>query len=113
MDAQGNYLTYSQNNTITVLNITNISKFVQISQFNMSNLIDDIRIRYPYLFIATNDVIIQYDLNLHVSISNISNKTIGWRMNVLSGSLIVMYKDYPNLYNNYSTLRYDFKASLN
>jgi hypothetical protein len=49
MDAQGNYLTYSQNNTITVLNITNISKFVQISQFNMSNLIDDIRIRYPYL----------------------------------------------------------------
>jgi hypothetical protein len=31
-------------------------------------------------------------------------------MSVLSGSLIVMYKDYPNLYNNYSTLRYDFKA---
>ncbi len=76
-------------------------------QFNMSNIVDDVRIRYPYLIIAHNNIISQFDINLGIIISSISNTTVNCRLGIINNSAILMYKDYPNFYTNFSTLLFN------
>ena len=75
----GGHLIYSLGTQITWLNITDIYNIVEIYQFQMGAQIDDLRIRPPYLFIASNNLISQYDIDIRMVISNFANFTIGYR----------------------------------
>ena len=73
----------------------------------MSKAVNDVRIRYPYLLIACNNIISQYDINLGVIISSIRNTTVNYRMGIVGNSGIFMYKDYPNVYKTFSMLSFN------
>lgn len=97
MDASSKYLIYSIGSTINILNVTNATNLQLISTFNQTTAVDDARLALPFLMILTNNSLVQYDMNLKISIGNFSQNvtSAGWRMHVLMSKAIFIYQDYP------------------
>lgn len=62
MDVYENYLVYSIGGGVTVMDCTSVSSMATKFTMTVSANIDDIKIRYPYLIIATGNTIEQYDI---------------------------------------------------
>jgi hypothetical protein len=113
MDSHNDLLAYAVGDMVKVLNISSISNIQQILYFNATTIINDICVRYPYLIIATNNTIQQYDINLKAVVSKFANTTTNYRMSLIDYDIIHMYQDYPAIYSNFSAFRYNSIVSSN
>lgn len=103
MDANPSYLIYAIDSVAHILNITDISNLIQLYTIDRITKIDDIGILYPFLYILTNDSLIQYDMDLRLPIVsyNMLNQNIstaGYRFNIYMGKIISTYQDNPRKY---------------
>lgn len=103
MDTFGNYY----QNFVAVWNCTNETNIVQLFNFTIAANIDDVRVRFPFLIIASNGSLIQYDMDLKAIINTFSNATLGWRIQLFNFNILYMYKDGVTNYPSFSTFKFD------
>ena len=108
MDAYGNYLVYAYSSNVVVMKCANASSAVKMYTIKTPSSVDDVRVRYPYIIIATNNVVQQYDIDLMGTISLWSNTTtIGWNLAVFDNGIIYMYKSGVQNFRNFTIFRID------
>lgn len=61
-------------------------------RFTLVDNVDDVRMSFPYLIIATNNNLLQYDMHLKYVISTFPNATVGWRMQLFKNAGIITYQ---------------------
>lgn len=60
-DAFGIYLVYAYGSTVVMNKCTTVANVTKMYTITTPATVDDVRVRYPYLIIATNDTVIYYE----------------------------------------------------
>jgi hypothetical protein len=65
------------------MNVTSPSNFVSLYNQTFLNTIDDLKVLPPYIFIASSNIVSQFDLDILTETANIVVNTLGVRIGIL------------------------------
>lgn len=111
MDTFDHYLVYSFQKTATIMDCSDPTNNIILSTVETPASIDDIRVRYPYLLIATNNTVQQYDMDVKQVVSSCANTTLGFRIAAMEYGIVYTYKEGLTRYSSYNVFRLTYTVA--